>query len=62
MLWLSRSGTLWEVQTRRDGPSTREYSLVGQAQLNDMEVHLAITVHGHGLGLVVDLDDVLGCI
>jgi len=23
-----------------------------------MEIHLAITAHGHGLGLVVDFDDV----
>ena len=37
------------LEDSRDGPSTCEYSLVRQAQLNDMEVHLrvAITVHGH---------------
>ena len=25
-----------------------------------MEIHLAVTAHGHGLGVVVDFDDVLG--
>jgi len=41
------------VKTQRDGPSTCEY-------LGTTEIHLTITAYGHGLGLFIDFDNVLG--
>jgi len=41
-----------KVQTQRDGLSTCEY-------LGTTEIYLTITAHSHGLGLVIDFDNVL---